>query len=80
MFSHCFLTCRYLLGDPFSIKKLLRVKEFHAVEFRRKIQAHKESNDPENPRDLIDTYITRMNEERKLNPNSTFSGTGFKVL
>ena len=38
------------------------------------IQAHRESCDPENPRDYIDTYITRMDEERKVNPNSTFSG------
>ena len=34
-----------------------------------------ESHDPENPRDLIDSYITQMNEDQKLNPdNSTFSG------
>ena len=62
-------------GDPFSIKKLVRIKNFHQAEFRRKIRVHKESHDPENPRDLIDIYITQMNEEQKQNPNSTFSGT-----
>ena len=58
----------------FSVKKLLKMTEIHNSEYQRSIDAHRESHDPENPRGLIDTYITRMNEELKVNPDTKFSG------
>ena len=70
--------CRNLPGDLFSIKRLIYIKEYYLKEFRKKVEKHRKSHDPDNPRDFIDTYITKMNEEQKVNPNSTFSGSGFK--
>ena len=61
----------------FSVKKLLKMTEIHNSEYQKSIDTHKESHDPENPRGLIDTYLTRMKEERKTNPDTKFSG---KVL
>ena len=58
----------------FSIKKLLKMREHHNREYQERINAHMKSHDPKNPRSLIDTYITRMKEERKANPNTNFSG------
>ena len=76
--SHFIPTCcRYLPGDPFSIKKVLQFKHLNDIKFQKVVEAQKESHDPENPRDYIDAYITRMNEERKVNPDSTFSGEDY---
>ena len=56
------------------------MREHHNREYQERINAHKESHDPENPRSLIDTYITRMNQERKANPNTNFSGKSLALL
>ena len=54
--------------------------EIHNREFQEQIDAHKESHDPQNSRSLIDTYITRMNEERKVNPDTNFSGRCYQLI
>ena len=74
------ITYRYLPGDMFSIKKLIKMTEHHNREYQEQIDAHKESHDPQNPRSLIDTYITRMNKEQKVNPNTNFSGKWLNIL
>ena len=40
----------------------------------RRILAIKESRDRENPRCFIDMYLTKMEEEQKENPSTTFTG------
>ena len=57
------------------MRKMLKTKKIHLAEFHKMIEAHKQSHDPENPRDLIDSYLTRMKEERKIIPDTTFTGT-----
>ena len=52
---------------------MLKNKDINLAEFQKMSDAHKESHDADNPRDFIDSYITRMNEE-KNNPNTTFTG------
>ena len=80
MLEYLCVTYRYLPGDMFSIKKLLKMREHHNREYQERINAHIKSHDPENPRSLIDTYITRMNEERKTNPDTNFSGKSLVFL
>nr|XP_034976840.1 cytochrome P450 2A13-like isoform X1 [Zootoca vivipara] len=48
-------------------KKLLGLKEF----IKRKVKANKETLDPNNPRDFIDCFLVKMQQEEE-NPNSEF--------
>ncbi|XP_028595489.2 cytochrome P450 2A13-like [Podarcis muralis] len=50
-----------------AFKKLLLMKEF----FVRKIKANKETLDPNNPRDFIDCFLVKMQQEKE-NPNTEF--------
>ncbi|XP_058228774.1 cytochrome P450 2G1-like [Hemibagrus wyckioides] len=50
-----------------AIDQVEEVKAFS----RRRVQEHKDSLDPDNPRDFIDCFLIRLNEE-KDNPNTEF--------
>uniref|UniRef100_A0A670IQU7 Cytochrome P450 2A13-like n=1 Tax=Podarcis muralis TaxID=64176 RepID=A0A670IQU7_PODMU len=50
-----------------TFKKLLGLKEF----IKRKIKENKETLDPNNPRDFIDCFLVKMQQEKE-NPNSEF--------
>ena len=69
-----FRTFSYLPGDLLSIKELAARLEATVMKMSKKILAIKESRDPENPRCFIDMYLTKMEEEQKQNPNTTFTG------
>ena len=64
----------------FSVKRLLQDSVEGRKIFRKQINKHKESLDPDNVQNYIDYYIKRMREENGNNPNSTFSGQITKYI
>ncbi|KAK4324431.1 hypothetical protein Pmani_004929 [Petrolisthes manimaculis] len=67
---------KYLIPSPilkhvFHINDMENLRDRLLQYFREEIDHHKETLDPDNPRDLIDAYLMEM-EERKDQPDNTF--------
>ena len=68
------LFCRHLPFDPFDLDALQIDHSHNHNVFLGSIQRHHETLDRENPRDFIDLYLIRMEEEQQRNQDgSTFS-------
>lgn len=66
--------CSWLYYLPFGPYKELRLIEKDITTFlKRIIKDHQESLDGENPQDFIDMYLLHMEEEKKINSNSSFN-------
>ena len=71
---------RYLPGDPLYFKRILDDVDVNTRNFQQKINDHRQTYDPDNPRDYIDIYLTQMDQQEKDHTTSTFSGKEWITL
>lgn len=64
---------RYIPGDPFRIKKVLRNVDKVENHLRQLVEEHEQIYDENNLRDYVDVFLKKMKSERN-NPNTTFDG------
>lgn len=64
---------RYIPGDPFRIKNVLRNVDVVENHLRQLVEEHEQIYDENNLRDYIDVFLKKMKSERD-NPNTTFDG------
>lgn len=62
---------RYIPGDPFRIKKVLRNVDKVENHLRQLVEEHEQIYDENNLRDYVDVFLKKMKSERN-NPNTTF--------
>lgn len=64
---------RYIPGDPFRIKNVLRNVDVVENHLRQLVEEHEQIYDENNLRDYIDVFLKKMKSELN-NPNTTFDG------
>lgn len=64
---------RYLPGDMFMAKKVLKNVDYVQGYLREWLNNHQKDFDPGNVRDLIDAYYKEMAEKKAKDPKTTFS-------
>lgn len=67
---------RYIPGDPFQFKVVLKNLETYRAFFKEFIDEHKETFDENNIRDYIDAFLVEMNLHKE-EPDNTFTGNMF---
>ncbi|XP_006881166.1 PREDICTED: cytochrome P450 2U1-like [Elephantulus edwardii] len=66
--------CSWLYYLPFGpFKELRQIEKDMTIFLKKIIKEHRESLDVENPQDFIDMYLLHMEEEKKINSNSSFN-------
>ncbi|XP_054711043.1 uncharacterized protein LOC129220640 [Uloborus diversus] len=57
----------------FEFEKALAAANCMENVYRKQIQKHKETLDPKNPRDFVDSYLIEMEERQKKTPDTSFT-------
>ncbi|XP_064600805.1 cytochrome P450 2J6-like [Liolophura sinensis] len=63
---------KYLPGDFFNFKKVMNNVEVLESFTSDQIQHHKDTFNPDEPRDFIDAYLSEMYKAQEKNPHTTF--------
>ncbi|XP_064600806.1 cytochrome P450 2J4-like [Liolophura sinensis] len=63
---------KYLPGDFFGFKNIMKNKDLVESFLIDQIQQHKETLNPDEPRDFIDAYLSEMYKAQEKDPHTTF--------